>query len=195
MAVVAGATSGNRVIALINGGQEVDIILANLNAPLMDGVRLTTRLKRMRGNVKVIFLSDLDNGKHIERALRAGARGCLPKNVSVDELVFAIKKVHAGGRYICSDFSLRLLEDLMRGSAPSKNLKPICLTRRELEVLKNVAAGYTNMQIAERLSLSKRTVEVHRRKILFKTGTKNTAMLIRFAYINKYIPLVEVDEQ
>src|SRR5690606_4644350 len=117
-----------------------------------------------------------------------GASGYLLKNISSDELIFAIKHVSSGNQYLCSELSIKLLERVTKSSA----LTPIIdsnieFSSREVEVLNLIAEGLTNLEMSEKLFLSKRTIEGHRQSLIEKTGSRNTAALIRFAVLNGFV--------
>src|SRR5690606_7171141 len=106
--------------------------------------------------------------------------------VSADELLFSLKHVNVGGKYLCSELSLRLLERLLR---PNRNSivndgAVIQFSMREIEILQLLSEGFTNHDIADKLFISKRTVEGHRQNMIEKTEVKNTAALIRYAVLN-----------
>lgn len=187
ISIVAEASNGQQVLDLINGGHEVDIVLADLNMPQLDGLGLLARLKETTHTSKLIILTMLDSDKYVSLAFSAGACGYLLKNLGEDELVFAIKAVHAGNRYICTELALRMLDERLKKAQSEKERTDIDFSSREIEVLSLIAEGYTNREMGEKLFLSKRTIEGHRQALLDKTNTKNTAMLIRFAYLNNYI--------
>jgi len=183
------ATNGLEVLNLLDQGTKGDVILADINMPIMDGMMLLRELNNRGGMLPVLFLSMIDNEKYVAQAFSEGASGYLFKNVSADELMFALRHVSAGGRYICSELSLTLLEKLFKDPYPSKNISetPIDFSEREFEILHLIAEGMTNQEISEKLFISKRTVEGHRQSLLEKTGSRNTATLIRFAIMNRLI--------
>lgn len=187
ISVISEASNGQQVLDLIKEGLEVDIVIADINMPQMDGIALIEKLKDVSPSTKVVILTMLDNDVYVTQAFGAGAWGYLLKNLSEDELIFGLKAVHDGNRYICTELALRLLDRLLKNSAHSKEKTEIEFTVRELEVLHLIAEGYTNREMGEKLFLSKRTVEGHRQALLDKTGKKNTAMLMRFAYSDGYI--------
>ncbi len=190
MTVTAEATDGLKALELIKSGVEADILLADINMPGMSGIELTTQIKKMGYKAKVILLSMLDHEKYVAQAFNAGANGYILKNVSSDELTFAIRHVcNRNERYICVELSLRMLEKLLHTPEVSTvdDLPEIEISKREGEVLALIAEGYTNQEIADRLFTSKRTVEGHRQNLIDKTGARNTAALIRYAIINGII--------
>lgn len=186
---VAGeAANGREALDLLNSGTQADIILADMNMPEMTGVELIKQIQNSYPAVRVVVLSMLDHEKYVYQAFAAGANGYLLKNVTADELVFAIKHVSIGGRYLCSELSFTLLDRLIY--APEISIdgqQGIEFSKREIEVLQLIAEGLTNTEIAERLYTSKRTVEGHRQNLIDKTNARNTAALIRYAIVNGII--------
>ncbi|WP_207425524.1 response regulator transcription factor [Pedobacter sp. SYSU D00535] len=177
--VVDEAVNGIEAIQKLANGVDAQILLTDLNMNGLNGLGLLEEIKRNNPQLKVLFLSMVDNEQYLLEAMRAGAAGYLLKNISRDELLFAIKHVAAGSKYICSEMSVKLLNKAAF-SAPNTG-SGIELSRREKEVLLLIAEGFTNNEIAEKLFTSRRTVEGHRQNLLEKTGTRNTAALIRFA--------------
>lgn len=181
---IAGeALNGQEVIDLLEGGITTDIILADINMPVMNGIEMSQRLRELNLNAKIIVLSMLDHERYVLQAFKAGANGYLLKNISADELIFAIRHIHMDGRYICSELSLRFLDRLIQQPDRSQHEHEtgIEYSTREIEVLMLVADGLTNQEIADRLFTSKRTIENYRQALIEKTETKNTASLIRYA--------------
>jgi DNA-binding NarL/FixJ family response regulator len=189
--IVGEAADGTEVMDLLEKGIEADIVLTDMNMPGMDGAELTTKLRSWPQYIKVVFLTMLDHEKYVVKAFKAGANGYLLKNISSDELVFAIKHVclYADGRYVCSELALRLLDRLIH--LPEINLEKsvtdVEFSKRELEILELMAEGYTNQEIADQLFTSKRTVEGHRQSMIDKTEVRNTAALIKYAVLNGII--------
>jgi len=184
--VIGEATNGQEVLDIISKEDHIDLVLADINMPVMDGIELIKSLKATYPKIRLIILSMLDNEKYVAQAFSEGACGYLLKNVSSDELIFAIKHVSAGGKYLCSELSIKMLERLVNSSLPSQALfeESIDFSSREIEVLNLIAQGLTNHEMSEKLFLSKRTIEGHRQSLIEKTGSRNTAALIRYAVLN-----------
>jgi DNA-binding NarL/FixJ family response regulator len=180
---VAGeAVNGREALKKLENGLDPSIVLADINMPELNGLELTGILTNRFPDIKVIILSMLDHENYIQQAFAYGAMGYLLKTIGRDELIFAVKHVKAGNTYICSDLAYKLLQK--NSSFYNVNefvSEKVHLSSREAEVLKMVASGLTNHEIADKLFTSRRTVEGHRQKLLNKTGTKNTAALIRYA--------------
>ena len=186
--VIGEATDGKEVLKILEKNDDVDLIITDINMPQMDGIELLKEMKVLNPEIRVIVLSMLDSEEFVSRAFAEGASGYLLKNISSDELIFAIKHVSSGHRYLCSELSIKLLERVMNSST----LTPIIdsnieFSSREIEVLNLIAEGLTNLEMSEKLFLSKRTIEGHRQSLIEKTGSRNTAALIRFAVLNGFV--------
>ncbi|MBC7744091.1 MAG: response regulator transcription factor [Flavobacterium sp.] len=179
--VIGEAANGTQAVQFLQKTNEVNLIVADYNMPGMTGGELITQLRLNFKDLKIIILSMSDQEKHVFESISCGANGYLLKNVSKDELIFAIKHVMTGEKYICSELSLRMFDKLSNHAAI--NLDGINdFTKRELEVLKLIASGLTNNEIAEKLFTSRRTVEGHRQSLIDKTKVPNSAALIMFAF-------------
>jgi len=184
--VIGEAMDGLQALEMVQKGMEVDIVLADINMPEIDGIALISKVKALNPNIRVMILSMLDNEKYVSQAFTEGASAYLLKSVSADELVFSIKHVSTGNKYLCSELSIRLLDRLIQksnmeygGVDISKNF-----SMREIDVLHLIAEGLTNSEMSDRLFISKRTVEGHRQSLIEKTGSRNTAALIKYAVLN-----------
>lgn len=184
ISVVGEANNGKELINLLPA-LNADIILMDINMPEMDGFEATSYLKEKFPEIKVLVLSMLDHESYISKVFDAGASGYLLKNTGREEMTCAIKMVAKGGRYLCSEIGFNLLNKLK-----STTYKPVenteekqtrDLSQREIEILKLIADGLTNAEIADKIFTSKRTVETHRQNIIEKTKAKNTAALIKYA--------------
>lgn len=155
-----------------------DVILMDISLPDMNGVDLCREIKKNYPGIMVLALSTFNQGTYIRKMMESGASGYLLKNSERHEIVDAIKKVTQGKTYLSPEAGQTLRLD-------SQKLQTLPhLTRREKEVLKLIAEGLTNTQIAEQLFISVDTVESHRKNLHTKLNVKNTATLIRFAVEN-----------
>jgi DNA-binding NarL/FixJ family response regulator len=187
---VAGeATNGKEALDFISNNEGIDVILADINMPELDGISLIKEAHNLKPDIRVVILSMHDNDKYVSQAFQEGASGYLLKSVSADEMIFSLKHVKAGGKYLCSELSIKMLEKLSQKSvnSVSENVSNIEFSMREIEVLHLIADGLTNSEMSEKLFLSKRTIEGHRQSLIEKTGSKNTAALIRYAVLNGII--------
>lgn len=185
MRVIAEAENGTEVLDKLAQGKIPDILITDITMPEMDGLELTNILSREYPSIKIIALSMLNSSLDMTKAFDRGVKGYLVKNVGYDELLFAIEYVHQGGMYMCEELAFMLLDKVK--TQPDQNcmseetVKEFDLSERELEVLQLIGEGYTNLEIADKLFLSKRTIEGHRQSLIDKTKTKNSASLIKFA--------------
>jgi DNA-binding NarL/FixJ family response regulator len=181
--VTGEADNTEQILELLKNKVEADIILTEFNMPGMDAIGIIDQFKQMAPGSKVAFLSVFDDEKHISQAMRAGAKGYMNKTIDVSELLFAVRHIHNNGQYICSFSSMTLLNKMQQMPEISKmEISPNTeFSVREIEILTLMSDGYTNYEIAEKLFTSKRTVENYRQNLLNKTGSRNTAALIKFA--------------
>jgi len=189
MEVVAEAAHGEEALKLLEEGLRPDVVLSDINMPDVDGLSLCRMVMEHHPGIKFIILSMYDQVEYINQAFKNGALGYILKNVSPDELTFAIRHICLREeRYICSELAIRMLERQIQSSdirLPEHS--EFDFTKRELEILTLVSEGYTNQEIADRLYTSKRTVEGHRQSLIEKTGVRNSSALIRYALINGLI--------
>lgn len=178
---VAGeALSGSEVLQLLEANR-TDIILADMNMPGYSGIELAEKIKTSGNAAKVILLTMHDHQHYINKAFQAGVSAYLIKSISPDELLFAIRQVHKGRKYLCSELSLRLLDQAIASPVTEEAKTAVEFSERELAILTLIAEGFTNQEIADKLFTSKRTVEGHRQSMIDKSGVRNTPSLVRYA--------------
>lgn len=186
--VLGEGINGIEVMKLL-ASEQVDMILADINMPEMDGMQLLKEVKAKFPKIKVVMLSMHDHEKYVMEAFKNGGDGYLLKNIGAEELIFAVKFVNQGRRYLCAELTMSLMDTMLQSKqylmAMPEN--EIDFSLRELEILQLIAEGLTNLEMSEKLFLSKRTIEGHRQSLLDKTGSKNSAALIRYGVINGLI--------
>jgi DNA-binding NarL/FixJ family response regulator len=155
-----------------------DVVLLDINLPDQNGMEVCKLLLKKIPELKIIALTNFDQLTYLQNMKEAGAQGYLLKNSSIEEIESAIEAVMAGKEYW-------LGRDTVKESIQEHN-QPL-LTRREIEVLKLIAEGLTNHEIAEKLFVSTSTVDSHRKNLIAKLQVKNTASLVRSAFENKII--------
>ncbi len=140
-------------------------------------------------NTKTILITEFLEEEIMLRSFEAGVKGYLLKKENHEELLLAINKIKNGEKYICSEASYNMLERIKEIVRNIDHHVPLAinLSGRELEVLQLISQGLTNNEIAEKIFTSRRTVETHRKTLIEKTNTKNTAALIKYAMVNKLI--------
>jgi len=155
-----------------------DLVILDITMPGRSGLDLLRDLQQLRSELPVLILSMHPENQYAKRMLKAGAAGYMNKETAPKELVKAVRKVLAGGRYVSAELAEKLAADL---SADAARLPHERLSNREFEVLRMIASGKTVSQIAEELHLSVTTVSTHRARILEKMGLTNNAELMRYA--------------
>ncbi|MFZ4262119.1 response regulator [Sphingobacterium sp. HJSM2_6] len=183
--IINEAKDGLELLTILSDSTKPDIVISDINMPKMDGIQLTKELGEKYPNIHVILLSMLNTADQVIDAFSKGAKGYLVKNVGYQELIFAIKHIAKGGKYVSEELSLLMMNHLATCTNTGNNKKidhlGLDLTERELEVLQLISDGYTNMEISDNLFLSKRTVEGHRQNLINKLKVRNSAELIKFA--------------
>jgi two-component system response regulator NreC len=157
----------------------MDLVLMDIDMPVLDGIAALERIKRDKPQLKVIMLSMHDEPAMVQRVLEMGADGYLVKNCGRAELMLAIRNVHAGQRHFASALVEGLLERRQERAVQSELIRD--LSEREVEVLAALAEGLGNKEIGDRLFISPRTVDTHRTNLMKKLDIHNVAGLVRVA--------------
>ncbi|PWN05674.1 response regulator transcription factor [Rhodohalobacter mucosus] len=179
--VVAEAEDGMEVLKKLDH-QVVDLIVMDINMPEMDGITATRAIKEKYPDLKVLALTMSNDDLHIRQMIQAGASGYIMKSAGRNELKEAIHTIMDGKHYFSDEATQSIMMDLVKGKGKSSSPDPIHITDRELEILELIVQEYTNQEIAEKLYISSRTVDAHRRNLLQKTGARNTAGLVKYAF-------------
>lgn len=183
--VVADAGSGGEFLAMLPTARP-DVVFMDYDMPEMNGAETAERALAEYPDLKVITLSMFGDSAYYSRMMSSGAKGFLLKDSEFDEVVEAVETVYSGGTY----FSSSLLESLSHSirsaasgvdSAADAVAESDRLSDREVEILVAICQGFSTQEIADRLFISKRTVDKHRANILEKSGCKNTASLVVYA--------------
>jgi DNA-binding NarL/FixJ family response regulator len=191
--VVGVASDGAEAVRLAEAHRP-DVVLMDLRMPDLDGIAATAQLRERLPAARVLVLTTYADEDAIVPALRAGARGYLTKDASAEQIEAAIRDVHAGQTHLDPAVQERLVAAVISqppspdpadpagaGSGPSQK-PPDGLTTREAEVLALLASGLSNTEIAQRLYLSHATVKTHINRIFAKTGARDRAQAVRYAY-------------
>ena len=178
--VVAEADDGLQVVPLVEK-ERPDVLLLDLMMPGLHGLDVIDQLQRRAPSTKIIVLSMHSDEAYVVRALRSGATGYVLKDAPGTELLHAIEEVREGRRYLSARVSQQAIDLYLSSGDASEDDPYLTLTPREREVLHLAVEGSTAAQIARRLSISPRTVEVHRGNLMRKLGLKNIEQLVTFA--------------
>ncbi|MET8803307.1 response regulator transcription factor [Streptomyces sp. NPDC004546] len=182
--VVGAAGDGEEAVRLV-GELAPDVVLMDLRMPRCDGVEATRRIRAQYPGTQVVVLTTYADDESLFPALRAGARGYLTKDAGGDEIVRAVESVLSGEAGLAPSVQRRLLERLSQpepGPPATVEAPPDGLTARETEVLLLIAEGLSNQEIARKLHVSTATVKTHINNLFSKTGLKDRAQAVRYAY-------------
>ncbi|MEL6536130.1 MAG: response regulator transcription factor [Bacteroidota bacterium] len=182
MQVVLQAENGHQLLQQLKEQPLPDVILLDLEMPVMDGMQTMIELRKVYTEVPVLLLTMHQEDSFVIYFMESGANGFLFKDAHPDEVDSAIRKVVNGGFYFNDAISAALLKGLKNKpqTAPSLGDAP-ALAEREIEVLKLICMELNTQEIADKMFLSPRTIEGYRKKLLDKTGAKNTAGLVMYA--------------
>jgi DNA-binding NarL/FixJ family response regulator len=186
--VIGEASSGAEMLALLISNTP-DVALLDISLPDISGIDLCRKIIAQYPEIKVLFLSMYTTEDYIFNAIKAGAKGYLPKNISRNELFNAVKEVSAGNEYYSETISNIILKSYIRkAKTPDDELQDPgeLLSKRETEVLRCFAEGLSNPQIAEKLFISTRTVESHKNHIMQKLNLKTQVELLKYAIKNGF---------
>jgi len=186
--IVGEAANGIEVKEIL-AHKHADVLIADINMPLMDGIETVRFVKQNYPHMHVMMLSMLEDEKYVADSFELGALGYILKTTRREELIFAIRKVASGEPYISHKISHNLISRSsgIKVTPRIDALPELHFSDREFEILNLIAEGFTNSEIADKIFVSKRTVETHRKSLMEKTNTRNTAALIKFTLINGII--------
>jgi len=176
--VVAKASNGREVLQQLQS-THADVVLLDLNMPVMDGIETTIKVKELFPNVKIIILTMFDDAAHIKKLIDLGVNGYLLKNTDKNTLVRAIETVFEGKSFFDSEITKTILNGFKQRIKLEN--EEVTLSERELEIIALIASGMQTNEISEALFLSPHTVKTHRKNINLKLGIHNPAELILFA--------------
>ncbi len=184
--VVAEASNGEEVLEKIED-EFIDLVIMDINMPEMDGIEATKLIKEKYPDIKILALTMSNDDLHVRQMIQAGASGYIMKSAGRSELKEAIHAIMDGKHYFSDEATHSIMMDLVKGKGRSTSPDAVHITDRELEILELIVQEYTNQEIAEKLYISSRTVDAHRRNLLQKTGARNTAGLVKYAFQHNLI--------
>ena len=185
--VVGEARDGHEVMQRVRE-LEFDLLLLDMSMPGKSGIELIKQVRAEKPRLRILILSMHEEHQYAIRAIRAGAAGYITKESATNKLVEAIRKVASGGAFI----SAEVAERLALGAMPdAKGLPHESLSDREFQVFRMLAEGKSVSDIAERLSLSVKTVSTHKANVMQKMGLENPGELIRYAIAHRLVPGID----
>jgi DNA-binding NarL/FixJ family response regulator len=181
--VVGEAEDGEQALQALRRHQP-DVVLMDIQMPRLDGITATHRIAEDPGiRSRVIILTTFEQDDYIFDALRAGASGFLLKNAPPEQLVQAVRTVAAGDALLAPAVTKRVIADFARrGATPPNDARLELLTERELDVLRQLAKGKSNAELAAELYLGEGTIKTHVSHVLFKLGLRDRVQAVVFAY-------------
>ena len=175
---------GREAIGLIQETSP-DVAVIDISMPGLDGLEVVSQLRSHCPDLPILILTMHEEAQYVVRAIQAGAMGYMTKQSAPEQLLKAIRKIHAGSRYLTDEAAETLALSIARGSGEKSPLES--LSMRELQVLRRLAMGHTNREIASAYNISIKTVDTYRARLLKKLDLRNNAELSRFAMQNKLI--------
>ncbi len=180
--VISKHTNGRQVLNALEIEPTIDLVVSDVQMPIMGGIELTLKLRERFPHVKICLLTVADQPEAVKEAIRAGADGYVLKSAERSELETALNMITKGNKFyseqvlmlLANDTSLEFISDIDK---PQK----ISITKRELEVLKLIAQEFSGTQIAEKLFIGSSTVETHRKHLMQKLGVQTTIGLVKYA--------------
>ncbi len=178
--VVSQAKDGDELLSLMDSVR-CDLVIMDLSMPNRDGMQTIQEVRERFPKVKVLVLTMQKDQEHFKRAMAYGASGYVLKEDAYDQLMMAVKMILSGKKFVSPTISNLLTDYYVRSLDEAESSSLDILTQREQQILKFIAGGAANKNIASRLKLSVRTVETHRANLSHKLGIKNTAGLVKYA--------------
>ena len=184
MEVIAEAADGRETIRLVLETSP-DVAVIDISMPGLDGLEVVSQLHGQCPDLPILILTMHEEGQYVVRAIQAGAMGYMTKQSAPEQLLKAIRKIFAGSRYLTDEAAETLALRIAKGSGEQSPLDS--LSMRELQVLRRLAMGHTNREIAGAYNISVKTVDTYRLRLLKKLNLRNNAELSRFAMQNRLI--------
>jgi DNA-binding NarL/FixJ family response regulator len=188
--IVGEACNGQEFLDKV-GSVKPDVVLMDIAMPVLDGIETSKKAHEKFPDLKLLALTMFGDEKYYYQMIQAGVKGFVLKSSGISELLKAINEVRNGGSYFSNELLVKLIANVSdqkdkKGSQVGPDHK---ISKRELDVLKLIALGNSNEEIAEKLNISSTTVRTHRANLISKTGCANTASLVMYAIKNKFVDI------
>jgi len=186
------ASNGTKALEIIKLHRP-DVVISDISMPDMTGIELAAKMTELKLPSNVLILSMYTTDDYIYNAIKAGARGILPKQDTNKEMLLeAIRTIYAGEEYYAPNISKNLMKSYVskiKNVNSTDKTKSYTLTQREKEILKLYVEGFSNQEVAEKLNISIRTVETHKNNIMQKFEFKSTVEMVKFALKNNIVSI------
>jgi DNA-binding NarL/FixJ family response regulator len=183
--IVANAENGLQVLKILET-VAIDLIIMDISMPEMNGIEATKKVKKLFPDVLILILSMYNEEQYVREVFNSGASGYILKNSGKRELINAITNIFNGKPHFSPEITQAYIQSINKPEVKEIKLAE-SLSAREIEVLQLMVDEYANQEIADKLFISIRTVDAHRRNLINKTGVKSTAGLIKYAIVNKIV--------
>lgn len=179
--IIGQASDGLELMEELNHKQP-DVVVLDINMPRMDGIESASRIVKEYPEVKILIVSMFRKSIMIEKLMKIGVHGYILKDAGKKELLAAVRSVARGADYFGEEIKQKIIEKMQR-----KDNGELELTEREIEVLEQIAKGYTTIEISQNLFISPHTVETHRKNLMSKAHTNNVVQLINWGRENEWL--------
>ncbi|MEZ5426876.1 MAG: response regulator transcription factor [Pyrinomonadaceae bacterium] len=186
MEVVGEADSGETAVEKTKELRP-EVVLMDISMPGLNGMKATKKIKEMFPEIKILILTRHSDDGYLQQLIQAGANGYVLKQSAPAELINAIRAVSAGKAYLDPSLTEKVMGGYLRQSTALKNASKVQITDRESEVLRLIAWGYTNKEIAARLQISVKTVETHKANAMRKLGISSRIDIVRYAILQGWL--------
>lgn len=184
---VVGEAANGEVAVKIVGELAPDIILMDVSMPELNGLKATKRIKKNHPEIKILALTRHTDDGYIQQLIQAGANGYVLKQSAPNELINAIRAVADGKAYLDPALTEKIMGGYLRQSTARQNAAKVHLTDRETEVIRLIAWGYSNKEIAGQIQLSVKTVEAHKANAMRKLGISSRIDIVRYAILQGWM--------
>lgn len=184
---VVGEASNGEIAVKKTGELHPDIVLMDVSMPELNGLKATKRIGRLYPNVKILTLTRHTDDGYLQQLIQAGANGYILKQSAPNELINAIRVVGEGKSYLDPALTEKVMGGYIRQSTALSNAGKVQITNREAEIIRFIAWGYSNKEIAERLQLSVKTIEAHKSNSMKKLGMKSRIDIVRYAILQGWM--------
>lgn len=186
--LIGSSLSGSELLNKIKKKQP-DIMLLDIKMPGLTGIQIAKIISKEYPKIKIVFLSSNDDEKSLNEAIKAGGVGYLSKDVDEKEFLVALDKIMAGENYFSTGIQQTLFNNFTKNTKAETEYHDEIITDREVEIIKHIADGLSHKEIAEKLFISARTVETHKKNILTKLELKTTVDIVKYAILNGIVSL------